>query len=123
MRRWYTFIEILQFPLQVLFVAMVLMGLSGVILNPNFNTIFLIDNKLVILMAELFRYFGGFIIMNFPLLILIKALAKRYDDSVVVFTGILGYVMFHVAMLFFAPTNWVSGWLASWIRRSVLGLL
>jgi len=105
MRRWYTFIEILQFPLQVLFVAMVLMGLSGVILNPNFNTILLIDNKLVILMAELFRYFGGFIIMNFPLLILIKALAKRYDDSVVVFTGILGYVMFHVAMLFFAPTN------------------
>ena len=105
MRRWYTFIEILQFPLQVLFIAMVLMGLSGVILNPNFNTIFLIDNKLIIMLAELFRYFGGFIIMNFPLLILIKALAKRYDDSVVVFTGILGYVMFHVAMLFFAPTN------------------
>ncbi|TFG81804.1 MAG: hypothetical protein E4G74_03615 [Erysipelotrichales bacterium] len=105
MRRWYTLIEILQFPLQVLFLAMVLMGLSGVVLNPNFNTIFLIDNKLVIQMAELFRYFGGFIIMNFPLLILIKALAKRYEDSVVVFTGILGYVMFHVAMLFFAPTN------------------
>jgi phosphotransferase system glucose/maltose/N-acetylglucosamine-specific IIC component/phosphotransferase system IIB component len=105
MRRWYTLIEILQFPLQVLFLAMVLMGLSGVILNPNFNTIFLIDNKLVIMMAELFRYFGGFIIMNFPLLILIKALAKRYDDSVVVFIGILGYAMFHVAMLFFAPTN------------------
>jgi phosphotransferase system glucose/maltose/N-acetylglucosamine-specific IIC component/phosphotransferase system IIB component len=105
MRRWYTLIEILQFPLQVLFIAMVLMGLSGVILNPNFNTIFFINNKLVILFAEMFRYFGGFIIMNFPLLILIKALAKRYDDSVVVFIGILGYVMFHVAMLFFAPTN------------------
>jgi len=105
MRRWYTLIEILQFPLQVLFLAMVFMGLSGVILNPNFNTIFNINNALVIQIAEMFRYFGGFIIMNFPMLILIKALAKRYDDSVVVFTGILGYVMFHVVTMFFAPTN------------------
>ena len=105
MRRWYTFIEILQFPLQILFIAMVFMGLSGVILNPNFNTIFPVTNTLVIQIAEMFSYFGGFIIMNFPLLILIKALAKRYDDSVVVVTGILGYVMFHVAMMFFGPTN------------------
>lgn len=105
MRRWHSLIEILQFPLEVLFLATVLLGTGSLLLSTNFSTILTIKGEYITLFAELFRFFGGFIILNFPLLILIKSLAKRYDDSVVVFTGILGYIMFHVATMFFASTG------------------
>jgi len=105
MRRWHSFLEIIQFPLRVLYVSIIFMGIGGFLLNSNVTTLIPINNSIVILFAEIMRYFGGIMIMYFPLLILIKALSKRYEDSVPVFIGIIGYIVFHVVTMFFASRS------------------
>lgn len=102
MRRWHSFLEIVQFPLKTLFVSTIFMGLGGLLLNPNLATIVSIDNRWVLTFAELLRYFGGMMIILFPLLVLIKALSKRYEDSVPVYIGIVGYVALHITTMFFS---------------------
>lgn len=105
MRRWNSFFEIIQFPLITLFIATVIMGISGILVNPNTAFLFTIENNTVLLVAELLKYFGGFIVSNFPLLILIKLLSKRYEDSVPVFIGIIGFIIFNVTTMFIASTD------------------
>ncbi len=105
MRRWHSFLEIVQFPLITLLISTILMGIGGLITNPNLATLVTINHRTVIVIAELLRYFGGMMIAYFPLLILIKALSKRFDDSVPVYLGIIGYILFHISTMFFAPSN------------------
>lgn len=102
MRRWHSLLEIVQFPLKTLFVSTIFMGLGGLLLNPNLVTIISVDNRWILTFAELMRYFGGMMIMLFPLLLLIKALSKRYEDSVPVYIGIVGYVVLHITTMFFS---------------------
>lgn len=102
MRRWHSLLEIVQFPLKTLFVSTIFMGLGGLLLNPNLVTIVSVENRWILTLAELLRYFGGMMIMLFPLLLLIKALSKRYEDSVPVYIGIVGYVALHITTMFFS---------------------
>lgn len=102
MRKWQSYYEVLYFPLIVLFVACVLKGASGLILSPSFMTYFGVDNQWIILLSEMFRYLGSYLIEFFPFLVLIKLLTKRYEASTPVFVGISSYVIFHVGTLFFA---------------------
>lgn len=102
MRRWHSLLEIVQFPLKTLFVSTIFMGLGGLLLNPNLVTIVSVENRWILTFAELMRYFGGMMIMLFPLLLLIKALSKRYEDSVPVYIGIVGYVVLHITTMFFS---------------------
>ncbi len=102
MRRWHSLLEIVQFPLKTLFVSTIFMGLGGLLLNPNLVTIVTVENRWILTFAELMRYFGGMMIMLFPLLLLIKALSKRYEDSVPVYIGIVGYVVLHITTMFFS---------------------
>lgn len=107
MRRWHSLLDIISFPLKVLFSATILMGIGGLLLNPNVNSIIPIENQLIITFAQLFRYFGSLMILNFPFFILIKALSKRYTDSIPVFIGVVGYLIFNITTMFFAKTNLV----------------
>ncbi|MBV1709479.1 MAG: hypothetical protein KMY54_06445 [Erysipelothrix sp.] len=102
MRRWHSLLEIVQFPLKTLFVSTIFMGLGGLLLNPNLVTIITVENRWILTFAELLRYFGGMMIMLFPLLLLIKALSKRYEDSVPVYIGIVGYIVLHITTMFFS---------------------
>ncbi len=117
MQRWHSLIDIIAFPLKVLFFASILMGIGGLVLNPNLQTIFTIENQVIISFAELFRYFGSVVISYFPLLVMIKALSKRFSESVPVFIGIIGYFLFHITTIFFTSTN-----LPTAAYSSVLGL-
>ncbi len=102
MRRWHSLLEIVQFPLKTLFISTIFMGLGGLLLNPNLVTIISVENRWILTFAELLRYFGGMMIMLFPLLLLIKALSKRYEDSVPVYIGIVGYIVLHITTMFFS---------------------
>jgi phosphotransferase system glucose/maltose/N-acetylglucosamine-specific IIC component len=105
MRRWHSLIDIIAFPLKILFLASILMGIGGLILNPNLQNIFTVESQLIISFAELLRYFGSFMILNFPLFVMIKALSKRFSESVPVFIGVIGYVVFHITTLFFSKAT------------------
>ncbi len=117
MQRWHSLLDIISFPLKVLFFATILMGFGGLLLNPNLRTIFVIESQLIISFAELLRYFGSVTISYFPLLVMIKALSKRFSESVPVFVGILAYFVFNITTIFFSKAN-----LPASAYSSVLGL-
>ena len=105
MRRWQSYYDILFFPLLTIFVATVVMGLTGLILNGSFQTLTQIDNQMIIKTAEITRYLCGFLIANSPFLIMINLLSRKYDDITPVFIGIVGYFIFHITTMFFASST------------------
>ena len=117
MRRWQSYYEILFFPLVLLYIASVLKGISSMLLSPNFQLFFKVENEWVIQFAEMFRYLGYYITQLFPFLVLVKILSRRYEDSVPVFIGVVSYVLLNVTTMFFS-----KGTLQSFFYFPELGL-
>ncbi|MPM56439.1 PTS system glucoside-specific EIICBA component [bioreactor metagenome] len=93
------------------------MGISGLVLNGNFQTLVGLNSTIIIKIAEMVRYVCGFIIINAPFLILIKFLSRKYEDSTPVFIGVISYFIFHISTMFFASNK-----LPSAVYSSVLGI-
>lgn len=100
MVKWHSFLEYIQFPLKVIFFATILMGVGNILGNSLFGLPAGFNNDTVLRFGELFRYLGGFLYTLFPLLVFIKVLSKKFEDSVPVFTGIFSYVIIIIAMMF-----------------------
>lgn len=105
MRRWHSFIEIFQFPLKLLFIAVLLMGIGNLVVNPHMAVFWTVNNKIILMLAEVCKYFGGFLVINFPFFILIRVLCKKYDNSIPVFVGITGFIIFNVVTMFMASSS------------------
>ena len=80
MTRWHAMLEYIQFPLKVLFVATILLGIGNAIINPNVAYLWEVKNEIVIIICEIMRYSGGFLIRIFPLLVFVVVLTRRYED-------------------------------------------
>lgn len=117
MRRWQSYYDVLFFPLLTIFTASVLMGLSGLVLNANFQAILSIDNVFVIRSAEILRYLCGFILANSPFLIMIKLLSRRYENATPIFIGVIAYFIFNITTMFFA-----SGSLPRSVYSPIMGI-
>lgn len=117
MRRWHSLLEIIQFPLKMLFVAIVLTGIGTLITNQNLSVFWSVNDRNILLLADLFRRTGSFLIVNFPFFVMIKFLATRYNSSVPIMIGITGYVLILVITMLFAPTT-----IPASATSSILGL-
>lgn len=118
MKKWHALLEYFQFPLKLLFFATVLLGIGSVIINPNIDPLLWhIDNDIVIILAEMLRFIGGFIIYLFPLFVFFKILSRRYEDSVPVFVGLFGYIIMNITMMFF-----IKGDLPTYYYENTLGI-
>lgn len=105
MARWHATLEYFQFPLKVLFFATILLGVGSSIINPNIAYIWEVDNPTVIMISELMRYGGGFLIRLFPLFVYLKILTRRFEDSVPVFIGFVSYIILNIVVLFLENTG------------------
>ena len=117
MRRWNTILETFYFPLEVLYMASILFGLSSLLLGQSFNALFTINNTYIILVLDLVRNLSVWLIQAFPFLFLLRAVYRRNDNGLIVITALLAYVAFHVATAFFAPSSLPSG-----LHEPVLGI-
>ncbi len=100
MARWHTLLEYVQFPLKVLFFAIILLGVGNSIINPNVTYLWETKNEVVILIAELMRYSGGFLIRIFPMFVFLIVMVRKFEDSVPVFVGFLTYIVMNLVVLF-----------------------
>ena len=107
MRRWNSFSELIYFPLEVLYIASIILGMTGILFNPNFQIFFSINHPLILSVIDMLRYLSSFFIQNFPLIFLLRAVHRRNEDGMVIIAGLLAYLAFHVGIMFFAPTNLV----------------
>ncbi|MEG0093685.1 MAG: PTS transporter subunit EIIC [Erysipelotrichaceae bacterium] len=106
MKKWHSLLEYFQFPLKMLFVATILLGIGSTIINPNVDPLLWhIDNDIVIVVSEMLKYIGGYLIRFFPVFVFVKILMRRYEDSVPAFVGLFGYVILNVVMMFFIDST------------------
>ena len=105
MKKWYSLLEVLQFPLKMLFVAIVLMGLGDFFVNPNITPYINVTNETILMLCRFTKYLGSFLISIFPMLLVIKLLSKRYEDSVPAYVGVIAYIVFHIVTMFVASVD------------------
>jgi phosphotransferase system glucose/maltose/N-acetylglucosamine-specific IIC component len=105
MRRWKTFFEIVLLPLKVLVVGFILLGLGEMLINENFALFYTITNQYILILARLLILIGRFIIANFPILLVLKFVSKRTHSSSTIIMGLVGYVVFLITTMLFAPTT------------------
>ena len=116
MKRWNTIFDVVQEPLIALMAAIIFRGMSSFILSANLAKIIVLPT-IVYIIAELLRYFGSFIVINFPFLVMIRALSKRYEGSFPAFTGVIAYIFFHIVTMFVTSTS-----MPSMVYYDVLGI-
>lgn len=117
MSKWHSLMEYIQFPLKLLYVGTVLLGVGYAVINPNLSVFWSVNNDLIIRISELIRYIGALIIALFPLLVYAHVLSHKFESSTPVAMGILSYVLINVAMIFFIDTS-----ASSYFYENVLGL-
>jgi phosphotransferase system glucose/maltose/N-acetylglucosamine-specific IIC component len=117
MRNWHSLFEILKFPLEVVFLAMMIMGLGNLLTNPAFGIGAAINNDLVTKIGEMLVQTGRFLIVNFPLLFMIRLSARKGGAGTTFISSLAGYLSFLMATVFFARTN-----LGSTAYSSILGI-
>lgn len=105
MRRYNAILETLYFPLEVLYVASLIFGLSSLLLGQSFNALISINDPFLLIIIDMFRALSVWLIQSFPLIFMLRASYRRQEDGLVVISGLLSYVAFHIASAFFSPNN------------------
>lgn len=101
MSKWHSILEILQFPLKILFIGTLLLGIGTLALNQNVSFLWHFETPLFVKLFELMRYTGACIIYFFPFLVFVHVLSHKYESAVIVIIGVLSYVLINVTMVFF----------------------
>lgn len=127
MRNWHSFFEILKFPLEVIFFAVIIAGIGNLLTSPAVGIVNLITSDYILLAAEIMQRAGQFMIVNFPLLFLIRLSARRGGSATTLVSAVAGYGAFLVATMFFAnpslPATAFSSILGISISKSNLAYL
>jgi len=103
MRRWNSLVEIAYFPLEVLYIASIVLGITGLIFNPNFQVYLNLNQTTLLRLVDMLRYLSSLIVLYFPLIFILRGVYQRRDDGLVILAGFLAYISFHLGMMFFGP--------------------
>jgi PTS system maltose and glucose-specific IIC component len=117
MRNWHSLFEILKFPLEIIFMAVVIMGLGNLLTNPAFGVGKAINNETVAKTGEMFVQTGRFLVVNFPVLLMIRLSARKNGAGTTFISCFAGYLAFLMATVFFTKTN-----LGSTAYSSIFGI-
>jgi len=117
MRRWRSYIEITNFPIKVIFIATIMLGLSTLILNPNFITL-VGSVETLSSGARILKYIASSIIGAFPLIFLMKIVHRRDDDPMISVAALIGFLTLHIMTMFINSAE-----LNSTVFRSTVGLI
>jgi phosphotransferase system glucose/maltose/N-acetylglucosamine-specific IIC component len=117
MSRWHSLLEYFQFPLKVMFFGVLLLGIGSTIVNTNVEFLWRADSDFTLMLSEILRYSGGFLINIFPVLVFLKLLTKNYEDSVPVILGFVSFFTIMVIVLFLKKTGFPE-----YFYSSILGV-
>ncbi len=101
-KRYDFFIDVAQFPLVTLLIAVILLGTGNILVNPSTAILWKPTNHYVILASACLRMFGGAIVMLFPLSVLIALLNKRFEEVFASLIGVISYIVILITTMFFA---------------------
>ena len=105
MNRLQTYYEQFQFPIKAMLIGSFLIALGTLIQNPFINQILKLDADFLLASSNLVLYSGGIILSYFPLLVFIKFLNSRINETNPVIVGMIAYLVFTVSMTLFTPSG------------------
>ena len=117
MRNWRSLFEILKYPLEIIFAAVIMNGLGSLITNPVFGAAVIAENDYLTAAGEILTRAGQFLIVHFPFLVLIRLGARRGGSATTMISAFCGYICFLTATMLFAPAS-----LPTSAFSSILGL-
>lgn len=117
MSKWHSLLEFMQFPLKILFLATLMLGLGSALVNPNVSYIWTIKNENIIKISELLQFMGGNLINIFPILVYLKILTRKFEATVPVIIGVVSYIMMNITMIFFINSTYPE-----YFYKEVLGI-
>ena len=105
MNRLQTYYEQFQFPIKAVFIGCFMIALGSLIQNPYVNQILKLDSLLLTTTSNIVLYSGGIILSYFPILIFIKFLSTRLNETNHTVVGIIAYAIFSLSMAMFGPKD------------------
>lgn len=117
MKNWRGLFEIVKFPIEVVFVALLLSGIGNILTNNIFGIEYMINNEYINMFGEVMMKAAQFMIVNFPLLFLLRLVSRKQGTSITMISALIGYVTFLVTTMVVA-----RGDLTSTAYSSILGM-
>ena len=105
MRSRHSFYEILKYPIEVLFIAWIMIGIGNLLSSGSLGIVYSIENDWIIVLAEMLLRSGQFIIVNFPFIFLIRLSARQTGSATSVISAVCGYISYLTATMFFASSS------------------
>ena len=127
MRNWHSLYDLLKLPIQLVFIGVMFIGFGNLFTNPIFGLTNIINSDFIVAFAEMVGRIGQFLVVNFPLLFLIRLTTRKGGNAASIASAITGYVAFLVATIFFArrdlPANAYSTILGINVSNSTIPTL
>ena len=117
MNKLNSLVDILRYPLKILFVGYIMLGLGLFLQNDNFAVFYTITNPILVITSEFMVEVGAFIVRNFPLFFLIKYVSRKTNSYIPILMAIIGYATFLIATMIFASSD-----LPSYLFSNILNI-
>lgn len=100
-RRFDIFLDAAQFPLIIMFIASILLGLGNLLTNQQLFVTLFGNTETIQIISAFFKTCGFYIIQYFPLILLFYILTKKYDDTAAGLIGVVSYFTLLITTMFF----------------------
>jgi len=105
MKRIKSLYELAIYPLKVLYIAFVIMGIGNIILSDNFAIFYTITNTYILLIAKFLTLAGIFLIKIFPLILILGLINRKNLKGQALIISLVGYISFLISTMVFSDTN------------------
>ena len=109
MRNLHSFYEVLKTTIEVIFFAVLLMGITNILINPVFGVDDVVKNEYVLNFIRVIYRTAQFMVINFPFLMLIRLSARRGGSGTSLVAAIAGYAAYLISTMMFASQSMPSG--------------
>ena len=105
MRKWHSLLDTMRFPLQILVLAFMFLGIASFIKNEYVNIFYTFKDPITLALSDILMNISLGIISNFPLIVIIRMASRRAKSGTPILVGVVGYISFLVVTMVFSSQN------------------
>lgn len=114
---WHSLYDVLKVPLIVILAGIMMVGVGSLLTSSTFDSLYVIDQPVFIMVGRILSSTGAFIVSNFPLFILLRLVTRKAGSSQTVPGALCGYVAFCAATMLVRNTS-----LPAYAYKEILGI-
>ncbi len=99
LKLWHSLYDVLKVPLLIILVGMMMVGTGSLLISSTFDSLYVINVPVLVMVGRILSTTGAFIVANFPLFIMLRLVTRKAGSSVTVPCALCGYVAFAVSTM------------------------